>query len=118
MNATTMQREQPKTHAAIRAMERYGVELTLEDIRWFARRCLKDEGLLETQADGAQRHTLIHDGRVLWVVYRPPGEGRPKDGIVVTITPPSANTSIRTTIADMKQKWRRINGRRGSRPRH
>lgn len=97
-----------RPHAAKRALERYGVELSLADVQALARRCLKGEGFLEEHPDGAQRHTLVHDGRVLWVVYRPPGEGRPKDGLVITVTPPDLGSTMRTARHNTHHKLRRL----------
>lgn len=76
-------------HAIIRARQRYGIELTVEDLISFARRCLKGEGRMETEERGSQHHALIWNTRVLWIIYAPPGLGRTgRWGTVVTVMPP------------------------------
>jgi len=78
-----------RCHAAQRAFERYGIDLTLEQVREIARRCQKGEGREHT-VHGAQHHTIVHGDRVLHVVWRPPGEDRHEFGEVVTILPINA----------------------------
>lgn len=96
-------------HAAVRAKERYGLDLSIDDIRALATRCLRGEGLFKTDPDGGQHHTLILNDRVLWAVYRPPGNGRHPLGEVVTVLPAqnAANKCLRFAST---QKFRRLNG--------
>ena len=98
------------THAADRALERYGIMLTFDDVLDLARRCKRGEGYVLTEhQNGAQRHTLIHGDRVLWVVWMPPSSGKP-DGVVVTITPPNHGVVDRATTKDMHHKLKRLGG--------
>lgn len=76
-------------HAAQRAKERYGIDLTLEEVRDIARRCQKGEGR-ERTVHGGQHHSIVHGDRVLHVVWRPPDGTRHEFGEVVTILPVAA----------------------------
>jgi hypothetical protein len=81
-------------HCALRARQRYGIELSLADVGALARRCRGGEGRMETQPDGVSFHGLIHGERMLWVVYRSPAAGSPhRDGTVITIMPPGVGAS-------------------------
>ena len=99
------------THAAERARERYGIELTFQDVLDFAKRCKRGEGYLMTERNGAQRHTLIHCERVLWVVWMPPTPLKPY-GVVVTITPPNHSATKRVVSNASQQKLRRLGDRK------
>lgn len=83
-------------HCAIRAKERYGIDLSWEDVEAISRRCLAGEGRIGGNPDGAQFHMIIFGDRVLWVVYRPPALTNSKFGVVVTIMPPKvAETAVK-----------------------
>lgn len=97
------------THAADRARERYGIDLTFDQVLELARRCKRGEGLLETQPSGIRRHALVFGDRVLWAVYAPPTEAKP-DGVVITITPPASGAVDRSSANSVRHKLRRING--------
>jgi len=77
-------------HAAVRAKERYGIDLSKGDIIDLAKRCYAGEGLMETTRDGKRMHALIVGERVLWLVYLHPKGGRSyhQHGTVLTIMPP------------------------------
>jgi hypothetical protein len=76
-------------HCAVRARQRYGIALSLQDVRKLARRCRSGEGRTETKPDGVSYHGLIHTERLLWIVYRSPAAGSPhRHGTVITIMPP------------------------------
>jgi len=95
-------------HAALRARERYGIELTLADLQAMSLRCLKGEGLLKRDPDGASHHTLIVGERVLWVVYRPPGPGRHENGEIATVMPNSVGQKHAERGA--QHRFRRLHG--------
>jgi len=96
-------------HAAIRAKERYGLDLSLDDVRALAKRCLGGEGLTERQVDGSQRHTLVVDDRVLWVIYWPPGGNRHHLGEIATVIP-AGSAARKQCCRDFNHKFRRLNG--------
>jgi len=73
-------------HCAIRALERYGILLTWDDLDAIARRCQCGEGQGATRADGTRYHNVVFGNRVLWVVYKPHAEGFPF-GLVKTVMP-------------------------------
>ena len=76
-------------HCAVRARQRYGIELSLLDVRELAKRCRDGEGRMETKPDGVSFHGLIHAERMLWLVYRSPAAGSTHlHGTVITIMPP------------------------------
>lgn len=78
------------SHAAQRASERYGIELSDRDLNGLAARCLAGEGLFRQKADGSRFHTLVFGDRVLWIVYMPPGHANNTalpGGTIVTIVP-------------------------------
>lgn len=80
-------------HAISRARERYGIELTVQDLNDLAKRCLAGEGLLETVRRGIRYHALIWGERVLWLVYELPPPDRvqgdsPRWGTIITVMPP------------------------------
>jgi hypothetical protein len=97
-----------RTHAQERAYERYGLVLSLNDLRDIARRCMEDEGIQETQDDGIQRHVLIVGDRVLWVIYKPPNDCTHRYGHIVTITPPNKGLAMRTAQHNTAYKLARI----------
>lgn len=79
----------PLPHACLRAKERYGLDLSIADLRVIARRCRAGEGRTESNQDGTQFHLIVWGERVLWIVYRPPGRGVTlADGVVLTVMPP------------------------------
>jgi hypothetical protein len=79
-------------HAISRARERYGIILTIADLACLAMRCRKREGHVETQENGRQRHMIIWQERVLWVIWQPPPAGATSAhwGAVVTVLPVAA----------------------------
>ena len=95
-------------HAAQRARERYGIVLSLTDLQDMSRRCLKGEGLLRRDDDGASHHTLIVGERVLWVVYRPPGPGRHEHGEIATVMPSSVGHKF--ARSGSRERFKRLNG--------
>lgn len=99
-------------HAAIRARERYGINLSLFDIIDLAKRCYAGEGLVETIKRDRQVHALVFKERVIWLVYIHPSSGRSrhKHGTVLTIMPPQIATG--RCYRDGQQKWRRLEHRR------
>ena len=101
-------------HAAQRAKERYGIELTNADVREIARRCKAGEGQGHTDPDGKRGHTIIFKDRVLWVVYAPPEQHGTKltDGVVVTVMPPEAAAKV--AWRDGGHRIRRLRGHAGS----
>jgi len=79
----------PLPHACVRAKERYGLDLSIDDLNTIARRCRAGEGRTESNQDGTQFHLIVWSERVLWVVYRPPGPAVDlADGVVLTVMPP------------------------------
>lgn len=92
-------------HAITRARERYGIELTPRDILEMCERCRKSEGYQEERSDGKTLHSLIHNDRILWVVYRP--SKPPSPGTIVTILPPSeAHNKAARDAGQMRRRMR------------
>ena len=81
-------------HCAVRAKERYGIDLSWADVHELRRRCQAGEGFTGDKQDGTRFHTIVFAGAVLWVVYKPPGLSRHECGTVVTIMPPTVATSV------------------------
>lgn len=106
------QRKQP--HCAIRARERYGIDLTGDDVISISRRCLAGEGRIGGNPDGARFHLIVFAERVLWVVYRPPSPDS-AEGAVVTIMPPEiANVAVARDNEHRRRRtgdWRRYQRR-------
>lgn len=94
-------------HCAIRAKERYGIDLTWDDVRELTKRCRKGEGHTGTTRDGKQFHMIIFGARVLHVVYKPE---KSDDGIVLTIMPPEI---ARVTAANSGRQAARRKGEFG-----
>ena len=100
-----------RTHAMERARERYGIELTFNDILQMSRRCAKGEGRTETTESGTTHHTLIVGDRVLWVIYKHAALVGNADGRILTVLP--AGAAIGRAIRDVQHMNRR-NGNGGS----
>ncbi|WP_428668097.1 hypothetical protein [Reyranella sp.] len=80
-------------HCAVRAKERYGLDLTWDDVNAIANRCADGEGRTGGKPDGTQFHMIIFADHVLWVVYKPGTVARNRRGMVVTIMPPTVALS-------------------------
>ena len=97
------------THAAIRAKERYGLDLSFADIRELSHRCAKGEGHTETQRDGRQYHSVIFGEHLLWLVYLPEGPRCTReDGVILTIMPHADAARARG-----KRDWFQMRRRKG-----
>lgn len=92
-------------HCAIRAKERYGIDLTWDDIEAISKRCLAGEGRIGGNPDGAQFHLIVFGERVLWTIWRPPAITNTKIGVIVTIMPPEVATAA--VKRDYKHQARR-----------
>lgn len=94
----------PVAHAAQRAKERYGIDLSRADLLAIAKRCKAGEGYTDHKEDGSHFHVIVFGERVLWVTYRRPSPFEP-DGIVVTIMPPEKGSA--TSFRDFQHIKRR-----------
>lgn len=95
------------THAADRAKERYGIDLSWPEVLDLSSRCAAGEGLMETKKDGTQCHAVIVGDRVLWLIYQPPN-AQYGNGKIITIMPP--NVGEARARRDRRHKFRRLNG--------
>jgi hypothetical protein len=93
------------THAAVRAKERYGVDLALDDVKELARRCSTGEGYVADERHGTKRHALVVGSRIVWVIYRPDVH---RDGIIVTVLPPESVSG--TMFQNASHRIKRLNG--------
>ena len=91
---------QSTPHAIVRAKERYGIDLSMADLRQLERRCAKGEGYCGGNQDGTSYHSLVLFDRVLWCVYR---ETR-----IITIMPPTVGAAA--GLEQDRQKFRRLHG--------
>lgn len=99
---TASQGAKTAPHAAIRALERYGLKLTSADLGAIAAICKAGGGRTGTLPGNREFHTVIYGDRVLYVVYRRTG-GR---GVVLTCLP-SARASLNVYRHGAYQRWNR-----------
>lgn len=107
MSVTSPEAEPVIPHAIQRAKERYGIDLSVDDLTGLSARCQAGEGRTGGTEDGAQFHVLILRDRVLWLVYRRPVPPH-KFGSVVTVMPASVGAAM--TKRGAREKFRRLNG--------
>jgi hypothetical protein len=79
----------PIPHAVNRALERYGLRLTHDDLDTLCQECMKGYGRLSYLPDGKERHILLCHTKAVVVVYSTPTLHLPK-GKIVTVLPPEA----------------------------
>lgn len=82
-----------RQHAIDRALERYGLKLTPDDMIDLCLQCQKGYGRLSFTGDGKERHLVESHGKVVVVVYDPPDATSPKYGKIITVLPPESATS-------------------------
>lgn len=58
-------------HAIARALERYGLKLTTDDLRQIALECETGRGRLAYLRYGAERHAMIYHQKAIVVIYKP-----------------------------------------------
>ena len=104
----------PVAHAMQRAKERYGIDLSWQDLHAIAKRCKGGEGYTHSKPDGSHFHVIVFGERVLWVVYKRPSPLDP-DGIVKTIMPPRVATVMNKRDAQQiaRHRGRRARRRKG-----
>jgi hypothetical protein len=76
-------------HCITRARERYGIDLSWQDLRQIEARCDKGEGRTAKKPDGTHFHLITFANQVLWIVFEPASVSRHGVGRVVTIMPPN-----------------------------
>lgn len=95
-------------HAITRARERYGIELSKQDILVIGRRCGAGEGRqhLGASGNGETYHSIVWGDRVLWVVFRSKAAGARYDkGVVVSIVPArTANYAVEHSMTQAKRR--------------
>lgn len=72
-------------HAIARARERYGIELTISDLRQIVAKIRTGLSVVTRRRECSEVHLVLHDGTALLVVYRP------ADRCIATILPPGRN---------------------------
>lgn len=79
-------------HSIKRALERYGLKLSLDDLNNIASECQKGYGRLSFLPDGKERHLAMIHGKAVVLIYAPyDGEKVfQKMGRVITVLPPEA----------------------------
>lgn len=80
-------------HAIERALERYGLKLSLRELDCIAEECGKGYGRLSYMNDRKEKHLVRYRGLSLVVVYVPETDIYHTKGRVVTILPPEAATT-------------------------
>lgn len=84
-------------HAINRALERYGLKLTHDDLINLCHECMKGYGRLSFLPDGKERHILLCHAKAVIVVYAPYdgpyGRVKQAHGKIITVLPPEAATS-------------------------
>ena len=82
-------------HAINRALERYRLKLTHDDLIDLCLECQKGHGRLSRMPDGKERHLVLCHQRAVVVVYAPYDGNmvRQKHGRILTVLPPDAATS-------------------------
>jgi hypothetical protein len=91
-------------HCITRARERYGIELSWQDLRQIEARCEAREGLTAKKPDGTRFHCITFDKHVLWVVFEPAAVSWRGVGRVVTIMPPNVADALRSSDAENMRK--------------
>lgn len=79
-------------HSIKRALERYGLRLSLDDLNNIVTECQKGYGRLSYLPDGKERHLVMVHGKAVVLIYAP-YDGTTvfqKMGRVITILPPEA----------------------------
>lgn len=82
-----------RQHAIDRALERYGLKLSPDDMIDLCRQCMEGYGRLTYLEDGAERHLVSAHGVALVVIYAPPSITSPKYGKIITVLPPAEATN-------------------------
>lgn len=95
-------------HAMERALERYGLKLTHDDVVNMCLQCQVGYGRLSYAGDGKEKHLVECHGKVLVVVYSPPSSVSPKYGMIITVLPRENATSRSPTSISKKAKSRRM----------
>lgn len=83
-------------HAMSRALERYGLRLSYEDLYDLCLQCMKGDGRLGYMPDGKERHLVLCHGKALVAVYVPyDGETVfQRHGRIITLLPREAATPL------------------------
>lgn len=79
-----------RPHCLDRARERYGIELTIAELKELTRRCRQGEGVQKNaphMKTGARAHMICFADKVVDCVWRPPNGDHNVDGFIVTILP-------------------------------
>lgn len=86
----------PVPHAITRALERYGLKLSYDDLLDMCNQCMMGSGRLGYMGDGKERHLVTVHGVALVVVYVPyNGETVfQRTGRIITILPKEAATPL------------------------
>lgn len=102
-----------RPHALDRAKERYGIDLTIADLKEMTSRCRAGEGIQKNVAglrQGARAHMLCLANMVIDCVWRPPNGDHNVDGFIVTILP-AGTLARQTTYVDTGHAIRRLRSR-------
>jgi hypothetical protein len=91
-------------HCIQRARERYGINLSWQDLRQIEARCEAREGLTAKKPDGTRFHCITWGNQVLWIVFEPASVSRWGVGRVVTIMPPNVADALRSSDAENMRK--------------
>lgn len=97
-------------HCIVRAKERYGLDITIEELKALTRRCHDGEGHQKNAAVRTGRgHTILYNNRVLDCVWLPPRGDHNIYGTIVTIYPPGtlAKQVTFNDVRHMKKRYRR-----------
>ncbi len=76
-------------HCIVRARERYGLDISVDELKGLTLRCFKGEGY-QPHVKGkycARGHFLVYGSKVLECLWRPPSGDHNVHGVIVTIVP-------------------------------
>lgn len=91
-------------HCIQRARERYGINLSWQDLLQIQARCEAGEGRTGKKQDGTHFHMIPFENQVLWVVYKPAHVSRHGVGTVATIMPSNVADALRAYDAQNMRK--------------
>ncbi len=97
-------------HAIQRAMERYGLKLSYDDLLDLCAECLKGYGRLSYMPDGKERHLLSCHGKPVVVIYAP-FDGvtvHQQMGRIITLLPKEAATNASSKSVTQKYRNTRL----------
>lgn len=98
----------PEPHAITRARERYGIDLTRDDLSAIGARCRQGEGLVETEESGRTHHLIVLGTTVVHVVAAPLKHHYHRRVDIITVMP--ADYANKRARRDHQHKIRRKRG--------